>query len=102
MTSRRVRNVHDEGKRHMFAAIVCGVAAIWGVPILADAAGFSWPSMVWLMVPLQIAWLLYFGVKGFIIACPRCGRSVFMRGTFWSVPWPARNCGKCGRDLTVA
>ena len=100
--SSRSSSVNDQGKRHVCAAIVTAFAVMWGVPILAAAAGMTWPLMLWVIGPLQIAWLLYFGIKSFMIACPQCGRSVFMRGLFWSVPWPAKRCGKCGNDLTAA
>ncbi|MDJ0977948.1 MAG: hypothetical protein QNI87_05375 [Erythrobacter sp.] len=31
--------------------------------------------------------------------CPRCGKNLFFRGIF-VVPWPNRECGRCGLDLT--
>ncbi|MFU7528269.1 hypothetical protein ACM64M_07045 [Qipengyuania sp. ASV99] len=31
--------------------------------------------------------------------CPNCGKNMFFRGIF-VVPWPNRNCSKCGNDLS--
>jgi hypothetical protein len=30
--------------------------------------------------------------------CPTCGKNLFFRGMF-VIPWPNRNCGKCGEQL---
>jgi len=51
------------------------------------------------IMPLAALWLLVGGIGSLILACPNCGKSLFMRG-FISVPWPAKICGKCGHDLT--
>lgn len=83
----------------------------------------SWLFMVWTLLvfvsfPLWIGLLLAsLGEAGFVIAmafwlshglammfvfrCPNCGRSLFMRGYFINVPWPAKDCSKCGADLTI-
>lgn len=77
-----------------------------------------WTFVVFISFPIWMTILTrYFGETGKIIGgafwlghgfvmlaifrCPTCSRSLFMRG-IWSVPWPARICGKCGTDLTVA
>ena len=85
----------------MLAAMVSPVAIMWGIPLLATAVGL-WGQVVFMAILLLgLAWFLYLSVKSLTIACPRCRRSVFIRGFGWSAPWPARRCGKCGRDLTV-
>jgi hypothetical protein len=88
----------------MLAAVVCAVAVMWGVPIAASGLGFRGETVLLAILPLQVVWVLYFGIKSFFIACPRCGRSVF--NTRWgpvlvSRPWPHKTCSKCGVDLTV-
>jgi hypothetical protein len=89
----------------MLAALVCVVAVMWGVPIMASGVGLRGQSVLWAVLPLQIVWFLYFGIKSFFIACPRCGRSVFTTQwgpLFVSRPWPGKSCSKCGSDLTVS
>jgi hypothetical protein len=85
----------------MAASILSALAIMWGIPVIAAIAGVTGAATLWVVFPLMVAWLLYFGVKSFMIGCPRCERSVFLRGLFLSVPWPARRCGKCGSDLTT-
>jgi len=80
----------------------------------------SWLFMAWVLLvffsfPVWITILdRIFGAAGFLIGgafwlshglaallafrCPICGRSLFMRGEFLSVPWPAKTCSKCGGD----
>jgi hypothetical protein len=86
----------------MAAAVICLFAVMWGIPIAATAIGIAGERILWVVAPLQILWFVYFAAKSVMIRCPRCGRSVFMRGLFLSVPWPAKRCGKCERDLTVS
>ncbi|WP_218668019.1 hypothetical protein, partial [Sphingopyxis sp. KK2] len=93
-------SAYKRGKRHLAAAALCGLAVIWGVPLAAHAVGLRSNALFAVIVPLTIIWLLYFGLKSSLISCPQCGRSVFIRGFGWSVPWPAATCSKCGTDLT--
>lgn len=86
----------------MVAAIVIVISIIWGFSIVTTLLGiWSDKLMLWLVGAL-FTWVIYFGLGSMLVGCPRCGRSVFMRGYFVSVPRPARTCGKCGQDLTVA
>ena len=85
----------------MIAGVV-GLLAIWiGIPIITASVAIWQEWMSGAAASLGAVWFLYFGVMSFAISCPECGRSVFMRGLFVSVPWPAQKCSKCGRDLTV-
>ena len=89
----------------MLASVVSVIAIMWGIPIAASPLGLPGESVLWAVLPLAIVWFLYFGLKSFFIACPRCGRSVFE--TRWGplcvfYPWPRRICSKCGGDLTVS
>ncbi len=102
MDAPQIRSVYERGKRHMAQGIIGGLAVIWGIPITASALGLRSDKLDWIVIPLMITWVLYFGLKSFLISCSKCSRSVFMRGYFWSVPWPAHTCGKCGNDLTAA
>ena len=92
---------YARGKRHMVAAISSAILIVWIMPIGIIHLGI-WPdeTMPW-MVPLLFGWFTYFGVGGLFLSCPRCRRSVSMRDFFVGVPWPARECGKCGQDLTI-
>jgi uncharacterized protein (DUF983 family) len=47
-----------------------------------------------------LIWLIVGSVGSFMIACPRCGRSVFLRRFMFGAPWPNRACSKCRTDLT--
>ena len=38
------------------------------------------------------------GLRLFLLACPRCRKSLFKRGIFYW-PWPERTCSKCGLDM---
>lgn len=77
------------------------IAIIWGIPLLARSVGGWSAEMTGVVVgSLGVLWLLTGGIGSFVIGCPRCGKSLFMRG-IWSVPWPARRCSRCGNDLTV-
>jgi hypothetical protein len=49
----------------------------------------------------EVIWLVHGFIMLAIFRCPTCSRPLFMQG-MWYVPWPAKICGKCGMDLTVA
>lgn len=85
----------------MIAMILAMPAIMWGVPIALT--GFDWSSdnVMFFVMPLALAWFLVGAIGIFLIACPNCGRSVFIRRLGFGVPWPARTCSKCGRDLTT-
>jgi len=74
---------------------------VWGIPLALSAFGASSQTIFAVIVPLGFAWFLIAGIRSFLIACPSCGKSVFMRG-FVSLPWPAKRCSRCGTDLTTA
>ena len=74
---------------------------MWGIPIVASALGLWGQPVFWIVVPLGLVWFVYLSVKSFGITCPQCRRSVFVRGYGWNAAWPARQCSKCDRDLTV-
>lgn len=38
--------------------------------------------------------------SAYVLKCPKCGLSVYMRGESWCAPWPTRECTKCHADLT--
>lgn len=80
--------------------IVAMFAIIWGIPLALSAYGASFETMFTVIGPLGLAWVLIGGIRSFMIACPICGKSLFMRG-FISVPWPAKQCSRCGVDLTI-
>jgi hypothetical protein len=102
MTNSRPRSAYEQGKRLMIASFLSLLLIVWGIPIATSAVGLWHPIVFSAILPLGIAWFLYFGIKSFKIACPICRRSVFIRGYGWSAPWPARRCSKCGRDSTIA
>lgn len=99
MEDENSRSVYLIGRRHMIWTVVAMFAIMWGVPLTLSAFGASSQMMFAVVVPLALAWVLIGGIRSFLIACPTCGKSLFMRG-FVSVPWPAKRCGRCGSDLT--
>lgn len=101
MASGRSQSVYRRGKRLMIACMASAVAIMWGIPLLASAAGMTGETTITLTLPMAIAWCVYFGTTSLLTCCPQCGRSVFMGGFGFSVPWSARRCAKCGRDLTT-
>lgn len=88
------------GKRHILWTIVAMFAIIWGISLALTAFGASSQTMFAVIVPLGLAWVLIGGIRSFMIACPPCGKSLFLR-VFISVPWPAKRCSRCGVDLTT-
>lgn len=101
MTERRP-TVYEVGKAHMVGGIVSGIFIVWGIPMLAVAAGLEGSGWLdWIVLPLLVVWVVIFGVRSLMIVCPNCGKSIFQRG-IWSVFWPAKTCTRCGMDLTTA
>ncbi|WP_156106318.1 hypothetical protein [Sphingobium sp. ba1] len=99
MDNEKAGSVYRTARRHMFGTFVAMLAIIWGVPLLLSAFGLSSQLILAVVLPLSLAWLVIAGIRSFIIACPACGKSLFMRGIV-SVPWPAKRCSRCGSDLT--
>lgn len=85
----------------MIALVLAPFAIMWGVPLLLMPFDVPFETVMAVVFPLAIAWLIIGSVGGFLIACRKCGRSVFLRRFMLSTPWPARTCSKCGSDLTV-
>lgn len=100
MNDKRPESVYVTGQRHMLWTIIAMFAIIWGIPLTLSAFGASSQTVFAVIVPLGLAWVLIGGIRSFMIACPSCGKSLFMRG-FISVPWPAKQCSRCGADLTT-
>ncbi|WP_156500448.1 hypothetical protein [Croceicoccus bisphenolivorans] len=87
---------------HIAMGLGSGLFIVWGIPLLASAMGLAdGGALDWIVLPLLLIWVIAFGVRSLLIACPRCGKSIFMRG-MWSVFWPAKTCSRCGLDLTTA
>ena len=101
MVMTTARSPYRRGKRLLLISILCAVAIVWGIPIAATILGIGFDYFKWIVGPLVVAWLLFFGISSMLLVCPCCGRSLFMRGSFLIVPWPAKTCGKCDTDLTV-
>ena len=94
------KSPYSRGKRFMLLIVLSMFLIIWGIPLLGSKLGWSEETIFGLIGPLSVIWLLTGGIGSFLIGCPRCGKSLFMRG-MWSVPWPARECSRCGNDLSV-
>ncbi|KQM60015.1 hypothetical protein ASE65_09895 [Sphingomonas sp. Leaf16] len=84
----------------MLWTMVAMFTIVWGIPFVLMTVGLraDWTAVV--LIPLGIAWVLIGGIRSLLIRCPRCGKSVFMRGLI-SVPWPAKRCSRCRTDLTT-
>ena len=100
MNLRKADSVYAVGRRHMLYTLVAIVTIIWGIPLTLSALGVSFNATGLVIMPLAAGLMLINGIRSMLIACPRCGKSLFMRG-FVSVPWPARRCSRCGIDLTA-
>tara|TARA_R110002167_G_scaffold46190_4_gene138081 strand:- start:540 stop:875 length:336 start_codon:yes stop_codon:yes gene_type:complete len=78
----------------IFFALVFPAALI--TELIEHLTGLSL-SFIWAFVVLMFVW----AVADFaILACPRCGRYVYMRNAFFvNAMWPVRRCSKCDLDL---
>ncbi len=96
------KSPYARGKRFMALLMLSLLLIMWGIPILGSKLG-GWDGNTTLAVvmPLAFGWFAIGAIGSFVIACPRCGRSVFRRGLMMSVPWPARACTKCGYDVAA-
>jgi hypothetical protein len=83
-----VRSIFAKACLFQMAAVVAAMAIVVAAPDGAE-------------LPLMLIWLVVAGVGSLLVRCPRCAKSLFMKGML-SVPWPAANCRRCGTDLTVA
>ena len=95
------KSIYAKAQTHMLATIVAGFAIFWGVPLLSMPLDLPFETIGAITLPLGIVWLVIGSARSLLLACPRCGKSLFMRG-FISVPWPAKTCSKCGQDLTTS
>jgi hypothetical protein len=75
-------------------ASVLQISAVVGFFVIFIAA----PDSVEL--PLILAWVLGAAGLELFVRCPKCGKSLLMKGMF-SVAWPAKQCRRCGTDLTI-
>ena len=74
---------------------------IWVIPGTLGSLGWSWNEISLVLFPLMAAWLLIGGIRSLLLSCPKCGKSLYLRGMI-SVPWPEKICSKCGTNLTIA
>lgn len=102
MFTRREASPYQRGQRFILAVILATPAIMWSVPFAVTAMGFSTEVAIIAVLPLAFVWFAVGSLGSFMIACPNCGRSVFLRRFMISAPWPARKCSKCGNDLTAA
>jgi len=89
------------GKRFTIAIAIGTPIIMWGIPLLFMALGLHNQNLIALVIPLGITWFIVGSIGSLLIACRKCGRSVFIRRFMISTPWPARTCSKCGSDLTA-
>jgi hypothetical protein len=94
------RSPYAAGWRLMVRLIIALPLLVWGVPLVLVSAGVGGDNVVFIALPFALVWFLIGSIGSFLIACPKCGRSVFIRRFGFSAPWPARNCSKCRQDLT--
>jgi len=99
MGSAPQRSVYARGWRHLAGTALAGLLLIGVIPDALKGLGLSSDAVRWAMLPLIVAFLLIGGGRGYSIVCPNCGKSIFMRGIF-AFPWPEKQCGRCGRDIT--
>ena len=71
----------------------------WVLPSALMSLGVPSDLVIWIESALGLSWFFVGGVGSFMIACPNCGRSLFIRYGFVSVPWPPKRCSKCNRNL---
>ena len=93
---------YAKGRKHMWLMLASASAVIWGVPSILSLLDLSFDTVMAITLPFMGV-LLVLGLRSLFIKSPSCGRSLFMRdwlGITITTVWPARECGKCGRDLT--
>lgn len=79
---------------------IAGITIVWVLPLGLTAWGLSGRWTWWTELLLAALWLLIGGFVCIAIRCPRCSKSIFMRGIF--AVWPQRICSRCGEDLSAA
>ncbi|WP_416227964.1 hypothetical protein [Qipengyuania sp. ASV99] len=85
---------YERAQRHAwFMAAALGLAILF-VVVVEQFAGHSTIAFGVAIVGLVLANARMLGFN-----CPNCGKNMFFRGIF-VVPWPNRNCSKCGNDLS--
>lgn len=86
-------SLFDQARHHalrMFAALILAIAFVvtidqlYGHSIIAFA--------------IAVLGLIVANAKMLSFNCPKCGKNVFVRGSF-VIPWPQRVCGQCGTAL---
>ena len=77
--------------------------------VFIQISGFNLTFLIlFCAIGTGFVWLLWLAGLNFLIVavmalsqnCPMCGRNVSYRGYGIHTSWPARNCTKCGHDLT--
>lgn len=100
MASNEGISAYAQAKKQLILLLLGMPVIAWLVPMGLTSAGLNSETVLAITIPLMLAWFVIGVVQTFRHACPRCGRSLFVRG-FVGVPWPARTCSKCGCDLTL-
>ena len=92
-------SVYSKAVNHLVLTFAALVFALWFLPIML--AGFGVPSRLLeiLTTGCLALTVLIGGLRTFLIACPKCGKSLFVGGIM-SVPWPQKRCSRCGSNLT--
>jgi hypothetical protein len=87
----------------MWLMFASAPAVIWGISFILSPFDLSFDTVGKIMLPFMGV-MLVLGLRSLLIGCPACGRSLFLRdygiGLPFASPWPSKQCGKCGRDLT--
>lgn len=94
--------VHATAQKRLVVLVVALPIIIWLLPALLDARGLPSRTVTGLTGIALLGWAIFGSCAVFSLACPNCGRLLFMRGGLATTLWPPRECSKCGHDLTRA
>ncbi|MBF7014682.1 hypothetical protein QUC32_06720 [Novosphingobium resinovorum] len=83
----------------MLYLIVALFVIMWVLPSALTNLGVPSDLVMWIEFAFGLLWFVVGGVRSFMIACPNCGRSLFIRHGFISVLWPPKRCSKCDLNL---
>ncbi len=94
-------SIYAKARKRFLLMLLALPVIVWLIPVTLTSVGLGAEIALLLSGLIVIAWFLVGAVQSFRLACPVCGRSLFLRG-FVGVPWPAKTCSKCRSDLTAA
>ncbi|VWX60075.1 conserved hypothetical protein [Sphingorhabdus sp. 109] len=80
MTLKAGTSIYSKAKRHMMVVLISMPLIMWIIPGTLGSLGWSWNEISLIRFLLAVAWLLIGGISSLLLSCPKCGKSLFLRG----------------------